>query len=323
MPRLSRPTETVGAAIPSNVGVAAPRLAVRRGPRPRPLRERIVPYLYIAPTFAVFGLFVFAPFLHSAWLSFFEWDGLTIGRWVGLNNYRDIFVDPEMRSAFGHAGVLVIFFAAIPIVFGLALATALATVRVRGDAFLRTCLILPQVVSMVVVGVTWTWIYALDGPLNQMLRLVGLGGVTRSWLGDFGWALPAVGVIGTWVLVGLCMILFLAGIQQIPPTLYDAVRVDGGGRIREFFTVTLPGVRGEIAVALTLTVIAAIKTFDLVFIATRGGPGRATIVPGLMVYQRAFQDGRVGAACAVGVVLAAMVFAVTVLINWIADKGRT
>lgn len=270
----------------------------------------------------VFGVFVLAPFFHSAWLSLFEWDGLTVGRWVGLGNYRDIVTDPEIVSAFAHAGVLVVFFAAIPIVIGLVLATALATVRIRGDAFFRTCLILPQVVSMVVVGVTWSWIYALDGPLNQALRLVGLDSVARAWLGDFRWALPAVGLIGTWVLVGLCMQLFLAGIQQVPPTLYDAVRVDGGGRFREFFTVTLPGLRGEIAVALTLTVVAALKTFDLVFIATRGGPGRSTIVPGLMVYQRAFQDGRVGAACAIGVVLAALVFAVTVLINWLADKGR-
>jgi raffinose/stachyose/melibiose transport system permease protein len=193
---------------------------------------------------------------------------------------------------------------------------------VRGVTTFRVLIFLPQVVSSVVVGVIWNWIYTGDGPLNQLLHAVGLGGLARPWLGDFTWALPAVGLIGAWVLIGLCMVLFVAGIQQISTALYDAARVDGAGRIREFFAITLPGLRYEIAVALTLTVTAALRTFDLVFVATRGGPGNETIVPGLLIYNRAFVDGRVGQACAIAVVLAALVFTVTLVINYAADRAR-
>ena len=170
------------------------------------------------------------------------------------------------------------------------------------------------------VGVIWNWIYATDGPFNQALRAVGLGDLARPWLGDFTWALPAIGFIGAWMLMGLCMVLFVAGIQQIPSSLYDAVRVDGGGRIRELITVTIPGLRYEFGVVLTLTIVTALKTFDLVFVLTRGGPGTETTVPGLLLYNRAFVDGRVGQACAIAVVLAILVFVVTVVIDRVASR---
>jgi ABC-type sugar transport system permease subunit len=117
------------------------------------------------------------------------------------------------------------------------------------------------------------------------------------------------------------MVLFVAGIQQVPTTLYDAVRVDGGGRLRELTTVTIPSLRYEFGVVLTLTVVGALRTFDLVFVMTRGGPGTQTVVPGLMLYNRAFVDGRVGQACAIAVILAVLVFAVTIAIDRIASRG--
>ena len=120
--------------------------------------------------------------------------------------------------------------------------------------------------------------------------------------------------------MGLCMVLFVAGIQQIPSSLYDAVKVDGGGRIRELITVTIPGLRYEFGVVLTLTIVGALKTFDLVFVLTRGGPGTETTVPGLLLYNRAFLDGRVGQACAIAVVLAILVFAVTVVLDRVASR---
>jgi raffinose/stachyose/melibiose transport system permease protein len=183
-------------------------------------------------------------------------------------------------------------------------------------------LFLPQVVAMVVVAVMWRMIYDPgNGPLNTALRGVGLDGLAKSWLGDFGVALPAVGLIGTWVMYGLAMVLLTAGVQKIPPSLYDAARVDGAGPVREFFAVTLPALRGEIAVALTLTTIAALRNFDLVYITTKGGPGDATSVPAFQVYQRAFETGKVGSAAAVGLVLAALIFAITVAINRFAERG--
>ena len=121
---------------------------------------------------------------------------------------------------------------------------------------------------------------------------------------------------------GLALVLFMAGVQRIPQSLYDAARVDGAGPVREFFAVTLPNLRGEIAVALTLTTIAALRNFDLVYITTQGGPGNATSVPAFEVYNRAFQTGRIGSAAAVGVTLALLIFVIAFAITRIADRER-
>jgi raffinose/stachyose/melibiose transport system permease protein len=304
-------------------GVRAARPVARRRPLTwRRARRAITPYLYIAPTILIFGLLVLTPFIQTAWLSLFEWDGIGSQTYIGLGNYRDIWADPVVHSAFVHAFVLIIFFAAFPIAIGLALAATSMIARVRGDGFLRTMIFLPVVISTVVVGVTWNWILAPDGPLNQFLGAVHLDFLEKNWLGDFTWTLPAVGVIGTWTLIGLCVALFVAGIQTIPKSLYDAANVDGAGRIREFFSITVPGLRGPIAVAATLTVVTALRVFDIIFVTTRGGPGTATVTPGLIVYTRAFGDGRVGSACAVGVILAAVIFVLALIINTVADRTR-
>jgi len=200
------------------------------------------------------------------------------------------------------------------------LASVIAHGRVRGVTFFRAVLFLPQTIATVVVAIAWVWIYGPDGPLNEGLRAIGLGGLTRSWLGDFTWALPALGLVGTWVTFGLCLVLFLAGIQKIPYTLYEAARVDGAGHVREFFAVTLPGLRGELAVALTLTVITALRTFDLIYVSTAGGPGTSTTVPSVLVYQNAFANGRVGLAAAVAVVLTALIFVVAFGITRLVDR---
>ena len=152
------------------------------------------------------------------------------------------------------------------------------------------------------------------------MHAVGLGAISRGWLGDFTFALPALGLVGTWVMFGLCLVLFLAGIQKIPITLYEAARVDGAGRVREFFAVTLPGLRGELAVALTLTTIMALRTFDLIYVSTTGGPGTSTTVPSVLVYQNAFSNGRVGLAAAVAVVLTALIFVVAFGITRLVDR---
>jgi raffinose/stachyose/melibiose transport system permease protein len=286
-----------------------------------PGEPRRIAYLYLLPAFAVFGAFVLVPLLHSAWLSLFTWDGLTAGRWTGLANYGDVLADPQLRSAFLHSLVLLVFYAALPVLVGLVLAAALSRRPIRGVAAFRAVLFLPQVVAMVVVAVMWRMIYDPDnGPINELLRAAGLGGLATSWLGDFGVALPAVGLVGTWVMYGLAMVLFTAGVQKIPQSLYEAARIDGAGPVHEFFAVTLPGLRNEIAVALTLTTIAALRNFDLVYVTTQGGPGTATTVPALEVYNRAFRTGEVGSAAAIGMCLAAVIFALTFLINRIAER---
>jgi raffinose/stachyose/melibiose transport system permease protein len=287
-----------------------------------PGEPRRIGYLYLAPGLLVFGAFVLVPLGHSFWLSLFEWDGITAGTWVGLDNYGDVVSDPALRRAFWHALVLIGFYALLPVAIGLLLAGLLARARVRGLALFRTVLFLPQVIAMVVVAVMWRMIYdPNNGALNELLRAVGLGSLAQSWLGDFDLALSSLGLVGTWVYYGLAMVLLTAGVQKIPPSLYDAARVDGAGMVREFFAVTLPALRGEIAVALTLTTIYALRNFDLVYITTRGGPGESTSVPAFQVYSRAFESGQVGSAAAVGLCLTAVIFAITFLINRVSERG--
>jgi raffinose/stachyose/melibiose transport system permease protein len=287
-----------------------------------PGEPRRIAYLYILPGLAVFTAFVLAPLIHSGWISLFQWDGITPGEWVAFDNYKAIVTDPALRSAFGHALILLIFYSFLPIVIGLLLAAAMSRAPVRGLAAWRTVLFLPQVIALVVVAVMWRMIYAPDGGLiNGVLSGIGLGSLTQDWLGSFNLALPAVGLIGTWVMYGLAMVLFTAGVQKIPQSLYDAARVDGAGPVREFFAVTLPGLRAEIAVALTLTTIAALRNFDIVYNTTRGGPGGSTSVPAYVVYTRAFESGQVGSASAVGVCLAAIIFVLAFAINRFAERG--
>jgi raffinose/stachyose/melibiose transport system permease protein len=282
----------------------------------------LVGYLYILPGLAIYVVFVLGPLVHAGWLSLFSWDGVTQGHWVGLANYREIASDPQLRGAFVHSLVLIGFYAILPIALGLVLAAALSRAPLRGLTAFRTALFLPQVVSTVVIGVIWRWLYDPDGPINSVLRSVGLGSAARPWLGDFSWALAAVGLIGAWITTGLCMVLFLSGVQKIPRDLYDAARVDGAGPFREFLAVTLPGLRNELSVAATLTIVGALRSFDVIFVTTGGGPGDATTVPGILIYRRAFTTGQVGSACALAVTLALIIFVITFLITRIGDRSE-
>jgi raffinose/stachyose/melibiose transport system permease protein len=274
----------------------------------------------VLPAFAFYALFVLWPLGRTVYLSFYAWDGLLPKTWVGLDNYKEIWQTPELRDAFKHSFILIFFYAVIPTCLALMLVAALSRARIRGQAGFRTVLFLPQVIPLVVVAVVWTMIYQPDGPLNRALEAVGLGSLSKAWLGDFTWALPAVGFVGTWVMMGLALVLFMAGVQKIPQSLYDAARVDGAGAWREFFAVTLPNLRGEIAVALTLMTIAALRNFDLIYITTQGGPGNSTTVPGWEVYNRAFLTGRIGSAAAIGVTLACTIFVLAFLITRIAER---
>ncbi|MET7761421.1 sugar ABC transporter permease [Streptomyces sp. NPDC005393] len=290
--------------------------------RQAPGEPRAVGYLYILPALVLYAVFLLYPFGQSVWLSFVHWDGLTVATPAGFDNYRDLFSDPTLRAPFAHALVLLVFYSALPVAIGLLLAAVMSRVRVRGMTFFRTVLFLPQVLALIVVGVAWRAILAPDGLLNDTLRAVGLGRLARPWLGDYTWALPAVGVVGTWVGTGLCMILFLAGAQRIPRELYEAARMDGAGAVREFLTITLPGLRPQIAVALTLTIVAGLRNFDLIYITTSGGPGNSTSVPAYEVYHRAFETNQVGSAAAVGVALTALIFVLTVTVSRLVEGRR-
>ncbi len=286
----------------------------RRGGKKRKVEWKA--YLYLLPAFVLFAVFLGVPAVQTAQYSLFRWNGIGPSTWVGLQNYAELFTDPVLRSSFLHAGVLIFFYAVIPIVVALFLTSIISRgANLRGMSLFRTMLFLPQVVASVVVATTWVAIYSPDGLVNQLLRLIGLDSLTRAWLGDFDTALPAVGIIGSWLGIGLCLVLFLSGVANIQPELFEAARIDGAGPMGEFFSITLPALRGQIAVALTLTVVAALKTFDLVYITTRGGPGTSTTLPAFEAYNRAFNTGKVGSAAAVAILLTAIILIVTVLIQ--------
>jgi raffinose/stachyose/melibiose transport system permease protein len=303
---------------------SAEALDVRLARRRRASREgrtRATPYLYLAPAFVLYAAFLLYPLARSAQFSLYAWDTVSPARFVGFANYVQMVQDPDLLASFGHSAILIVFYAVLPICLGLVVAAILHRARVRGLGFFRTVIFLPQVIAMVVVAVAWTRMYSTDGSINSVLRAVGAGDVARAWLGDYTFALPAVGLIGTWVETGLVTVLLLAGMGRTPKDLYEAARLDGAGPVSEFFAITLPAVRGEIVVAATLTVVAALKNFDIIYMTTRGGPGNATAVPAYQVYNQAFGLGQVGMATTIGVTLAVLIFGINLVLNRLGDRA--
>lgn len=283
-------------------------------------RTRWIGLAFAALPLALYAAVVLVPLGQSIQYSFYKWDGVSAATWVGFKNYADFLTDPVLRSTFGHVLVLIGFFALLPIVLGLLSAALLTRAKQPGMAVYRWIFFLPQVMTTVVIALVFKRIYAPDGPLNTALRAVGLGSLARTWLGDFTWALPALGLVGTWVTFGFCMVLFISGTSAISPELYEAARIDGAGPVREFFTVTLPGLRGQMAVAMTLTITAALRTFDLVWVTTHGGPGTSTLTPAVALYKAAFQNPDVGLAAAIGVVMAALCLVIAVVITRVTER---
>ena len=301
-------------------GPASPGAQPRRHGRST-RRRSYAALLWIAPAFAFYASFVLYPLGQSVQYSFYKWDGVGPATPAGLSNWRAIFTQPELWNSILHAFVLIIFFSLVPIGIGLAAASLIRELKPGpGSALTRTVLFIPQVLPLVAAGIAWSWMYSADGAVNQLLRALGLRSVTRSWLGDFTFALPAVGLIGAWVMLGFCTVLLLAGIGKINPALYEAATLDGAGRLQQFLIVTLPGLRQELVVCTTFTVISALASFDVVQISTQGGPGYQTMVPGVEIYRLTFLGQRVGQASALAVFLAALVLIVILPIQRL---GRT
>lgn len=288
----------------------------RRALRARRLRRGWVALALVVPAAAVYVLFVLRPLALTIQYSFYDWNGVGPSTWVGAANYTRLLSDPEMFGSILNALQLILYFSFVPVLLGL---FAAATIRTMATSKLalasRTVLFLPQVIPLVAAGIMWTWLMSTDGLVNEILRAVGLGSVTNAWLGDFDTALPAVGVIGAWVALGLCMLLLLAGMTKIDPSLYEAARIDGAGAVREFFAITLPSLRQEIGVCVTVTVIAALASFDIVYISTQGGPGNSTLVPGLEIYYLAFFSRDIGRASALAVAFMVLVLAIVLPIQ--------
>ncbi|CAL9438067.1 Diacetylchitobiose uptake system permease protein NgcF [Actinosynnema sp. ALI-1.44] len=284
------------------------------------MRTRWAGWLFVLPALAVHGVFVLRPLALVAQYSLYRWDGVGPAVWVGWANYAAVLTDPDLRRPLLNALLLVVAFAAGPVTIGLALAAALrpASAPRRAPALRSSSarplstllLVLPQAVPPVAAGLAWSVLLSSTGALNRALDAIGLGSLTRAWLGDSATALTAVGLIGAWSLLGLCALLLSAGVRRLDPALYEAARLDGAGRWREFRAVTLPGVRREVGVCVVITSLAALSSFDVVYVTTKGGPGGATAVPALEVFHLAFTERAVGTASALAVVLVVLVLVV-------------
>lgn len=285
------------------------------------VRNRWAPYLYLLPALALYGGFLLAPVIQTGVFSLYDWPGFGPSTFVGLGNYQALLGDERFFAALGHALYLILFYSILPLIVGLVLAAVLRRGQVKGMGFFRVIIFMPQVIALVVVAVAWRQIYRPNGALNSLLGMVGIES-DKGWLGDPKLALTMVGIIGFWISVGLVMLLLLAGMNRIPNDLYEAARLDGAGPIHEFFAVTLPAVKAEISTSLVLTIIAALKTFDLIYMTTSGGPGTATTVPSFEVYKRAFQLKEIGSASAVAIVLALLVFVINIFVSRIGEEGR-
>ncbi|HTZ52817.1 MAG TPA: sugar ABC transporter permease [Spirochaetia bacterium] len=291
------------------------RPAVRFRSRSRRRRPDLG-WLFVVPALVMYCVFVLLPLLQSIQYSFVRWDGIGPMKWVGLANYATVLRVPDLLRTIVNAFTLVLFFSLVPVALGLVVASIMHRVAAgRLGSAARTVLFLPQVIPLVAAGIIWGWLLALPGLINQILRAVGLGAITRAWLGDFDWALPAVGLIGIWVLLGFCTVLLLTGITNRDPALYESARIDGAGWRQEFFSITVPLLRHEVGVCLTVTVIAALAAFDIVYVSTAGGPGNSTAVPGIQIYILAFTEQRIGLASALAVMLMLLVLVVVLPIQ--------
>ena len=173
---------------------------------------------------------------------------------------------------------------------------------------------MPVVMSLVVVGILWSWIYSYQfGLLNNLLQLVGLGNLRAEWLGNTNLSLYSLIIVDIWKFFGYHMVIYLAGLQAIPPILYEAALIDGATAWQQFWDVTLPMLRAIIVVNLTISLMGAFNVFDLVYVMTRGGPNNSTNVVVLEAYQEAFEFYRLGYGAAISIVLMVIVIALSLV----------
>ena len=285
--------------------------------------QRARAWLLLAPGIFLLAVFLIAPIGDGLWLSLHDFDGLVIGKWLGLAQYRAVLIDPNFQQALWHTIVFAIFVVAGKNILGLALAV-LVTAPLRGTRVARTLLFLPVTMNIVVVGAFWTFFLEAErfgGLFNHLLRVLGLGFLAQSWLTSARTALLSVAVVEIWRWVGLHMLLFLAGIQAIEPQLYDAARMDGAGAWRRFWTITVPGLRSVIFVSVLVALMGAfVRSFDVVWVLTRGGFDTDVVVTHL--YNEAFKFSEFGRAAAMGYILFAVIAVISFAYVWASESAR-
>ncbi|HVM71125.1 MAG TPA: sugar ABC transporter permease [Anaerolineales bacterium] len=303
---------------------AALTVSRRTHPHKKVRRETLIGGLFVLPALLMYAAFVLVPFVLTFFYSFHRWNGVGHMTWVGLKNYLTVFQVPDLLGTIANAFWLVVWFSFIPVGLGLVVASIIHRVATgKFGTVARTVLFLPQVIPLVAAGIIWGWLLALPGLVNEILKAIGLSTFTRAWLGDFTWALPSVGIIGIWVLLGFCIVLLSTGMSKIDPALYESARIEGAGWLQEFLSITVPLLRYEVGVCLTVTVINALAAFDIVYVSTAGGPGNSTAVPGIQIYILAFTQRNIGLASALAVMLMLLVIIVILPIQRLSQEKIT
>ncbi len=279
-----------------------------------PINEKSVTiFLFLSPSLAIFITFVALPIVQSSRYSLYNWNGLRpLTDYIGLDNYLSLVKDPVFWKALKHNVILIIASLATQLPLGVFLAILL-TDMLRGTTLFRTVYFSPMVLSSVVIGLLWGFVYhPIFGMLNTGLKAIGLGSLAKGWLGDPSLVLPAVIAVICWKYTGFYMVLFMAAIQNIPEELYEAARIDGASGWELTRYITLPLLSGTAKVAAVLSMVGSLKYFDLIWVMTLGGPMHASELVATYMYKQAFQrfDWGYGSALAFSLFLIAFVVAV-------------
>jgi sn-glycerol 3-phosphate transport system permease protein len=277
-------------------------------------KHGLEPWLLLAPTLALFALFFLVPLGLAAYESFFSWDLLTPHRYVGTKNYEVLLASGELVGAVSRTLAYSAVVVSLSVALGLALAMALDRPGAL-YAFVRSAVFSAYVVSWVAVALLWMWILDADrGLVSSVLRALHLP--TLNWLGDPKVALVSVALVSVWKITGYSMVIFLAGLQDIPKSLLEAAALDGASGFRRFWFVTWPLLRPSAAFVATTSLILSFQAFDVVRVMTQGGPVKSTTVLVYAIYEQVFLNLRVGRASAFTVAFFAVLLVVTGLKLW-------
>jgi multiple sugar transport system permease protein len=259
------------------------------------------PLLFLSPFLILFAVFLLYPIGYGFYISLTKWNLLTPPRYIGLDNYRHLLHDHLFRTTLHNT----LFFVALNVPLSIALPLLLAVLvdaPILGRTFFRSAFTTPLMMSVTTVSLLWVWfLNPTFGLINHYLDLLGLP--NQYWLTQTPWSLVAIVVATVWWQTGFNLVLFLAGLQEIPEDLYDAAKVDGAGSWSLFRNITLPGLRATLLFVTATTIIGSFRVFGQVYVMTNGGPGDASRTLVFHIYQTGFQNFRMGGASAVAWVL--------------------
>jgi len=283
------------------------------------LKESLVGYGFLGPNLVLTAIFLFIPIAWAVGISFQETKGFGDPEWVGLANYARLVADPVFWQSLGNTVVLTAVTVPIEMLGGLALAVLLNSV-LPGRGIFRTILVLPMVISGVASGMIAVIIfYQSNGIINKTLSALGLSPI--NWSSGGVEAMISVMIVTIWLRLGFNMIIYIAGLQNISPELYEAARLDGATKFQQFRSITVPLVGPSTFFLLIMNVIATFQAFDLIFVLTGGGPGYSTSVLGTYAYRNGFQIREQGYGAAIGIVLLILTLIFT-YVQWKTSRTR-